>query len=445
MVDEAEAELVALQQEIVRIPTINTGQPESGNEIEICKVLERRFTIEGIDNCTLESAPGRGSFIAHMGGKERPRLLFMAHNDVVPVEDESKWTHPPFCGDIIDGKVWGRGSEDCKSIITSSAMAMILLRRAGIPLEGEVRFIAAADEESGGNYGIKWLAEHHPEKIRGDWGINEGGGTPLKASDGSQVYLYPIGEKGRIEARFTFTGTSAHGARPWYADNALYKMAELLKRLRKYQEEAEIDLSVPTFKHLDIFGIKEKVTPDTIDYFINKLEDTNIPLARILKGMSRISVSPTISEAGKKSNSIPSKAALICDIRTLPTQDETYVRKELDKLIEGIDGTSYELETWAVANSSPPDTPFVGFMKEATETVLGTEITMVPSISIGFTDSRCVRPLGTEVYGFTPLTPDSDIIRPGLHGVNEAMEISNIIFRTKVQIALAYLALSKGR
>jgi len=367
--------------------------------------------------------------------------MFMTHNDVVPIEDESKWDFPPFSGQIVDGKVCGRGSDDCKSITSSSAMAMILFNRAGISLNGELRFLAAADEESGGNYGIQWLAENHPEKIRAAWAVNEAGGMPLKTVNGQQAYLFSIGEKGRIEARFILSGRSAHGARPWYADNAMYKMAELLKRLRKYQDEAEIDLNVPVFEQMHLFGIEGDVAPENIDQLLDELEGSSQALARDLKGMSRISVTPTITAAGAKSNSIPSKATLICDVRTLPNQDEAYVRQELDKLIDGIEGISYELDVWAISNSSPADSPFVVIMKRATELVLDQEILMVPGITIGFTDSRCVRPFGTEVYGFSPLTPDSDVTRTGIHGINEAMEISNLVFRTKIQVALAYMAL----
>jgi hypothetical protein len=73
--------------------------------------------------------------------------------------------------------------------------------------------------------------------------------------------------------------------------------------------------------------------------------------------------------------------------------------------------------------------------------VLGQKILMIPDLTTGFTDSRCVRPLGTHAYGFSSLTPDSDTALPGVHGVNEAMEISNLVFSTKIQVALAYLAL----
>jgi acetylornithine deacetylase/succinyl-diaminopimelate desuccinylase-like protein len=441
MVDDATDELVGLQQELVRIQSVNTGAADSGHETEVCRLLEQRLKAEGIANLTLESAPGRGNFIADMGNQAAPSLMFMSHTDVVPVEDESQWDYPPFSGEIVDGAVWGRGSDDCKSLTASGSMAMILLKRAGVSLKGNLRLLAAADEESGGFYGIQWLAANHPAKIRTDWAVNEGGGMPLKTVDGQQAYLFPVGEKGRIEARFNFAGRSAHGARPWYADNALYKVAELLRRLQAYQNEAEIDLSVPVFEHLHRFGVADEVTTENVDRLLDELENTNQALARELKGMSRISITPTVSAAGAKSNSIPAGAVLICDVRTLPHQDEAYVRRELDKLIDGLDGVSYELAVWAISNSSPAGGPFVDLMKRSTELVLGRDIIMIPDLTVGFTDSRCVRPLGTQTYGFAPLTPDSDTTRPGIHGINEAMEISNLVSLTKTQIALACLAL----
>jgi acetylornithine deacetylase/succinyl-diaminopimelate desuccinylase-like protein len=441
MVDEATDELVGLQQDLVRIQSVNTGAPDSGHETEVCRLLEQRFDAEGIANLTLESAPGRGNFIANMGNQAAPSLMLMSHADVVPVEDASQWDSPPFSGDVVDGAVWGRGSDDCKSLICSASMTMILLKRAGASLKGNLRMLASADEESGGLFGIQWLAANHPDRIRADWAVNEGGGMPHETVDGKQAYLFAVGEKGRIEARFAFAGRSAHGALPWYADNALYKLAELLRRLQQYQDNAEIDLSLPIFSQLQPFGAAGDVTTDNVDRLLDELEKTNEGLARELKGMSRISIAPTVTGAGAKSNSIPADATLICDVRTLPHQDEAYVRRELDRLIDGLNGVSYELAVWAASNSSPADGPFVDLMKRSIEKVLGREIIMIPELTVGFTDSRCVRPLGTHTYGFGPLTPDSDTIRPGVHSVNEAMEISNLVFLTKTQIALAWLAL----
>lgn len=438
MVEEATSELIELHQALVRIPTVNTGAPDSGNEIQVCRLLEERFKAEDIPSLILESAPSRGNLLAYIGEQVGPRLLLMSHTDVVPVE-ESRWKLPPFSGEVVDGKVYGRGSDDAKSLVSSGAMALILLRRAGIPLRGEVCFLAAADEEAGGRYGIAWLAENHPDEIRADWAINEGGGMPLQTPDGL-AYLISVGEKGRTEARINLTGRSAHGARPWLADNALYKLAQLLERLENYQPE--IDVSLPTFQHLHLFGIDEEPTPENVDGLLAQLGKKDRALATMLTALSRMSIAPTMASAGVKSNSIPALASLTCDIRILPHQDEAYVRRELEKIMKGIEGASLELDVTAIANASPYDSPFVAQLQRATALALGREdIVLIPSLTVGATDSRCVRPLGTQAYGFAPISPDADTVRAGLHGVDEVMEIDNLVLRTKMQVVLAYLTL----
>ena len=439
-VEEATDELVALHQALVRIPTVNTGAPDSGREIEVCRLLEERFKAEDIPTLTLESAPSRGNLLAYLGNQAGPRLLLMSHTDVVPV-DESRWKLPPFCGEIVDGKIYGRGSDDAKSLVSTGAMTLILLKRAGITLNGELRFLAAADEEAGGRYGIAWLAENHPDQVRAEWAVNEGGGKPVWTDDGL-AYLISIGEKGRMEVRFDFEGRSAHAASPWLADNALYKLAQLLDRLQHYQPE--IDVTAPIFQHLGAFGISTQPTPENLDELLAQLRQKNHGLASTLKSLSRLTIAPTMASAGIKSNSIPASANLTCDIRCLPHQDEPYVRGELTKIVKGLDGVSFDLEVTAMANASPPDSPFVAQLRRATALALGREdITLIPSLTGGFTDSRCVRPLGTQAYGFAPLSPTSNPVRSGVHGVDEAMEIENLVLRTKMQIALAYLTLSE--
>lgn len=439
MVDEAAEELIELHQALVRIPSVNTGAPDSGHETEVCRLLEERFRAEGIRNLILESAPSRGNFLAYLGEKARPRLLLMSHTDVVPVEDESQWELPAFSGEIVDGKIHGRGSDDAKSLVSTGAMTLILLKRAGIPLQGELRFLAAADEEAGGRYGIAWLADNHPDEVRANWAINEGGGKPVQTSAGL-AYLVSVGEKGRMEAHFNVGGRSAHGARPWLADNALYKLGQLLKQIQDY--ESEIDVSESIFEHLHLFGVTDTPTPENLDRLLGTLDDQNRDLASTLMALSRMTIAPTMSSAGIKSNSIPASASLTCDIRTLPHQGEEYVRRELERIMDGIEDIKLTLDVTAIANSSPADSPFVAQLRRATEVTLDQEgITLIPGLTVGFTDSRCVRPLGTEVYGFSPLAPGSDTIRPGVHGIDEAMEIETLIFRTKMKVALAYFAL----
>ena len=439
MVEEATDELVGLHQALVRIPTVNTGAPDSGNEIEVCRLLEARFKAEGISSLILESAPSRGSLLAAIGEQARPRLLLMSHSDVVPV-DERQWTMPPFGAEIKGGKIYGRGSDDCKSLVSTGTMALILLKRTGLALHGELRFLAAADEEAGGRYGAGWLAANHPDQVCADWAINEGNGVPFETSEGL-AYLLDIGEKGRMEAQFVLTGRSAHAASPWLADNALYKLAHVLQGIEAYDPER--DVALPVFQSLPLFGIAEKVTPDNVDRLLASLAHRDPVLARNLTGLSRLSIAPTLASAGIKSNIIPALARLSCDVRTLPHQSESYVRRELERMAGGIEGVQVELDVTAIANTSPADTPFVQTLQRATAVALGREdLCLIPCLTTGFTDSRCVRPLGTQAYGFSPLLPGSERARAGVHGVDEAMEIDNLVFHTKLKVALAYLTLN---
>ena len=112
-VDELRDVIVALEQDLVRIPTVNTGFMPTGNETEVCEYMKKWLAEDGIDSDIIESAPGRGNFIARLEGNSgKAGLMFMSHIDVVPAEEEEKWRFPPFSATVADGRVFGRGASD---------------------------------------------------------------------------------------------------------------------------------------------------------------------------------------------------------------------------------------------------------------------------------------------------------------------------------------------
>ena len=122
-------EIISLEQAIVQIPSVNTGSMPTGNETAVCKYVQQRLSEDGIQAEILESAPGRGNLIARLEGRSgKAGLMFMSHTDVVPVEDESKWRYPPFSATIEGGRIYGRGTADCKGLLTAQLMAMRLLK-----------------------------------------------------------------------------------------------------------------------------------------------------------------------------------------------------------------------------------------------------------------------------------------------------------------------------
>nr|MCS5665830.1 M20/M25/M40 family metallo-hydrolase [Dehalococcoidia bacterium] len=129
-VDEMREEIITLEQDLVRIPTVNTGFMPTGNETEACRYIEKWLAEDGIESETIESAPDRGNLIARLEGSSgEAGLMFMSHLDVVPVEEEEKWRFPPFSATVADGRVFGRGASDCKALLTCQLIAMRILKR----------------------------------------------------------------------------------------------------------------------------------------------------------------------------------------------------------------------------------------------------------------------------------------------------------------------------
>ena len=436
-VDQKFDELMCLHRDMVRIPSVNTGFMPTGNETEVADYAKQWLDQRGISSEILESDKDRGNLIGKMpGASGKNKLLLMSHLDVVPVEDVAKWDYDPFGAELDEGRIFGRGASDCKGLLACQMMAMSLLQRNGVQLSDNLVLASGADEESGGRYGFGWLAENHPEKIRAPLAVNEGGGTHLNVA-GTTTYLLGVGEKGRLEVKLDVKGTSAHASTPWLGDNANFKVAEILKRMEDY--EAERDTTSPIFNYLSSMAIEDVATPENVDAIIEEVGSRNPQLGSILRALSRMTLTPTMIEGGIKSNSVPEMCRITCDVRTLPHQDDGYTRRELEGILEGIDGVAVDIYYMAVPNSSQYETDFARRIREATSLSLDRhDLNWIPSISTGFTDSRFLRPLGTVTYGFSGSHPEDDPLLDHVHGTNESIGVKSLVSGTKIMLALAY-------
>ena len=435
-VDAQRDEIIALEQTLVRIPSVNTGFMPTGDETPVCEYIRDWLAEDGIESEILGRTPERGNILARIEGSNSDAgLMFMSHTDVVPVEEEEKWRFPPFSATIADGRIYGRGASDCKGLLTAQLYAMRLLIRNGIQLEDSLIFCSGADEEHGGRYGFGWLAENHPDKIRAPFAVNEGGGTPIDSPSGL-TYLLGTGEKGRLQVEIEVKGVSSHASVPWQGTNALYTLQRVLQRIEAY--EPERDTSTSLFDHLSVFAIEHKPSAANVDEIIAEIEPENPRFASMMRALSRMTLTPTMITGGIKSNSVPESIRLTCDVRTLPHQSDDYLREQLDSILEGIPNTTYEIDYMAVPNSSSFDTDLGRSVQRATAAALGIDdIQWVPAISTGFTDSRFTRPLGTVTYGFNGSHPDDDPMLSRAHGTDESIGISSLISGTKIMLALA--------
>ncbi len=133
-----------------------------------------------------------------------------------------------------------------KNEVAANAVALASLAREGFRPPGDIVLIAAADEEVGKSFGLEWLCEEHPDAVRVDYALNEGGGERVVLG-GDPYYLCASAEKMTAPFRLRVRGRSGHASMPGIADNALVKAAGLIEALAAYRPEAEIGPEVAGF------------------------------------------------------------------------------------------------------------------------------------------------------------------------------------------------------
>jgi acetylornithine deacetylase/succinyl-diaminopimelate desuccinylase-like protein len=422
-------EVENLLSDLIRIESVNPP----GGEIEVARYLKRLFDEHGIPNEVIESSPGRGSFLACIGEGERS-LLFLAHADVVPVSEG--WSFGPFSGEIKDGFIHGRGALDCKGLVAAQAYAVLQLAQSA-KLKGRLIFAATADEEAGGVWGMKWLVENHRDKVMADFTVTEGGWNPMRVGDRT-CHFIQMGEKGIIRPRVRTKGVSAHGSVPMFGDNAVAKMADVIKGLAEYQPEI---ILTPEVKHLiqtmaGLEGVEGDVSEANVDRVIQRLQDRT--LAGYLMAITRMTVSPNVVRGGMKVNIIPDSCEAEVDVRVLPGQDRDYIFSELGSAFGDAD---VEMTQSNMPSFSSADTrPYKLILDTMKESLGGALI--LPCVSSGGTDSRHLRGLGIPCYGIGMMALNLDPeMRQSIHGRDEKIDIDSLRLKSEFlkKLAVKYL------
>ena len=196
-----------LLQQLIRFDTTNPP----GNEAACIDFVRSLLADVGVDSEVYAKTPERPNLVARLPGGSKPPLLLQGHVDVVTTAGQ-QWTRPPFSGDLVDGYVWGRGALDMKSGVSMLVHAFLRAAREQVELPGDVILAVLADEENGGDYGARFLAEEHPELFDGvRYALGEFGGFSQELG-GRRFYPIQIAEKQICWLRATIRGAGGHGA-----------------------------------------------------------------------------------------------------------------------------------------------------------------------------------------------------------------------------------------
>ncbi len=227
-------QLVRFRSENPKLLEDPAGQAAGLAQEAACQAfLSNQFDDLGMVIDSWEVLPGRRDVVGRLVGTGGgPSLILNGHVDVVPASTPNAWPYDPWAGEVVDGRLWGRGSCDTKSGIAAGLIALRILRDAGIRLKGDVLFETVVDEETGGP-GTRSALERG---YRADAAlVLEPTSGAIVSAEGGLIWLNVVieGRGGHSAARYR----SIHAGGAGTAVNAIDKGVKLLSAIGDLERE----------------------------------------------------------------------------------------------------------------------------------------------------------------------------------------------------------------
>ncbi len=401
-IDAKRDELIALTQDLIRIPTLNPP----GEFYDDCahflgeRLAARQFEVEYI---RAQGAPGdsdrypRMNVVARRESSPGPCVHFNSHIDVVAVGQG--WQQDPFAAALVGDRIYGRGACDMKGGLAASIIAVEAYLEMHPDHPGAIEISGTADEESGGYGGVAYLAERGiMAKPRLDHVIIP---EPLNKD---RVCL---GHRGVWWAEIETKGHIAHGSMPFDGDCAVRHMAAVLDRF-----EREL------FPHLASKHTNMPVVPDGA-------KQSTLNINSIHGGVGE-------DFEGLPAPLVPDSCRMIIDRRFLIEEDLSVVKREVIDLLDGIKGEREKFDYAirdlfeVIPTMTDEGAPVVNAVSHAIQAVLNKPATMV--VSPGTYDQKHIDRIGK--------LSDCIAYGPGIltlaHQPDEYVEVQDMIDSAKV-------------
>lgn len=209
-------DVIDLTRQLMRFDTINPP----GNEEDCAAMLQDVLDSAGFETRLLPFGPGRANLVAYLGDGSGAPLGFTGHLDTVPLGAQD-WSHDPFDGDIVDGRLYGRGSTDMKGGVAAFVTACLAEAETLRQGPGVVLLITAGEET--GSDGARAMA--------GDPDLPRPGALVVAEPSSNRVLA---GHKGALWLKLVTEGVTAHGSMPERGVNAVVKAAHVVEKLADF-------------------------------------------------------------------------------------------------------------------------------------------------------------------------------------------------------------------
>lgn len=344
----------------------------------------------------------------------------IGHMDVVAA-DRADWTRDPFVPVEENGYIFGRGAEDNKYDVAMMVATMAQLRKEGWKPRRTVILILSGDEETD-MVTTKALADQYKglELL-----LNGDGGGGLLNDEGQPVlYQLQAGEKSYADYEFAFTDAGGHSSAPT-PGNPIYRMAKAIDRIEAYKfppmrnELTKASLALSADRIGGEVGQAMRRYAETGDAAAAELLSTRPEFV----GQVRTTCVATMAQAGHALNALPQSAKVQVNCRIFPGVSIADVKAQLVKVVNDPSAKVTILGDPLASDASPLRADVMKAVRDAV-TARSSEVTVMPGMSAGATDSLYFRALGVPSYGVSSLFMKAE---DGFaHGLNERVPVAGI-------------------
>ena len=416
---------VAKLQALVRIPTVSH---RDGSLVDTAAFdafvaeLARQFPLLH-ERLELTPVDSHGLLFRWPGQRDDRPVVLMAHLDVVPVEEDAPWQHPPFGAEIHDGAVWGRGTLDDKGPLVAICEAVETLLEQDVAPAQDVWLSFGCNEEVSGEAAPLAVAELERRGVRPWFVVDEGGAIAAEAFPGVAAPLGVVGvtEKGVTSLELRVDGRGGHASTP-ARNGPTARLARAITRLDRHQMPAS--LPEPTVELLRRMAPHASAALRPLMANAGRLRPL---LTRVLvaagpepAAMTRTTFAVTTLSGSPALNVIASTARAGVNIRIMVGDTVASVLEHVRRTIDDDEVEVSVVEANEPSPISPRDDAFE--LIEATIAEVFPDAVPTPYVMMAATDSRFFTRICSRVYRFAPFRM-TKAQRESIHSYDEHLGI----------------------
>ncbi len=411
----------------MRIPTVSHDDPAAVDPVAFDRFrafLEQTYPAT-FSRLEVETFAAHGRLLTWHGTEPAlPAMVLMAHQDVVPVEDASQWSVPPFEAGRTATHLIGRGAIDDKGSLIAILEAVEALVESGAGLRRTLILALGHDEERMGADGAAAMSSALARRgVRADLVLDEGGFITERVVPATRrpVALVGISEKGYLDVELSGTAVPGHSSAPPRV-TAVGAVAAAVAALQSHPLPAHID------RQAAFFAAAARAARPPVRQIIAGLPRLGRLAERLLAkrpstdALIRTTTAPTMIEGGIKANVLPSSARALVNFRILPGDTTSSVVDHVRSVVgEGVDVTPHL--GWDAAPVS--DVTSTGYRTlEDTIAEVFPDVVVAPWIVIGATDARYYSTVSDTVLRFLPFRMNEAELA-GFHGGDERIRLTD--------------------